>query len=407
MSLRSIFSSVIARLRLRSTDSVNALAEELFAALTSDEPIVLSGRIVIHNPTNGPAITIVNTGDVDHEGIEVVDKDGKRVMLGIGFGSYGIYANNIQYRPEFKSDPDAVQDLLSQLGERGGQTVLAPNSTEETAGSPRGPGVDSSTGFTSGGIGSGYTYPNAGSGVPGLVQDGSADHVPVPGLGEMLGSIQNSGRDGHGSTDATHPTDAAMLMNLNGNPVWWPKDMHGWSVNRVTVNTDYGDWMECTRYDIGDTIKVAKPYMLQKTPFHSQTVDGIAYSYTNNQCRVGTDSNQQATTEVVTPAYKVATNNAAGDTIYVRWVSNGTNVVGSEYIDVNADSRKWETSASGCTTASQGSGSGSCPGGSCTFAWANGMYSQSNDGCDNGYECPAAPMSYEGNSISICCNPEP
>ena len=115
MSLRSIFSSVIARLRLRSTNSVSALAEELFAALTTDEPIVLSGRIVLHNPTNGPAITIVNTGDVDHEGIEVVDKDGKRVMLGIGLGSYGIYANNIQYRPEFKSAPDAVQDLISPV----------------------------------------------------------------------------------------------------------------------------------------------------------------------------------------------------------------------------------------------------------------------------------------------------
>ena len=68
MSLRSIFSGVIAKLRLRSDDSVDALAEELYTVFTSDEPIVLSGRIVIHNPTNGPAITIVNTGEVNHRG---------------------------------------------------------------------------------------------------------------------------------------------------------------------------------------------------------------------------------------------------------------------------------------------------------------------------------------------------
>ena len=410
MSLRALFGSVIAKLRLRKNDSVQALAEELYAALTSDEPIVLSSRIVIHNPTNGPAISIVNTGNTTHEGIEVVDKDGHRVMLGIGHGSAGIYASNIQYRPEFKSDPNAVQDLLSQLGNRGGKTTLSPNTTEETTGTPAGPGVVSSTGFTSDGVGSGYSYPDAGSGVPGLVNDGSSDYVPVPGLGEMLGSVQLSTRDGHGGAAATHPPDAAVQMGLNGNPVWWPKDMHSWMINRCTVNVDYGDWLECTRFGIGDTIRVAKPYYLQKTPFDGETIDGVAYAYTNNQCRTATVSGPTVTTEVVTPEWIVKSGSTPGDIIYVRWVSNGTNVMGQEYIDINVDSRSWIVNASGCTTASNNSGTGSCPGGACVFTWNSSTeeYENTSNTCSGGYGCPEPPAPEEyaaglGSPVSICC----
>ncbi len=405
MSLRAIFGAVIAKLRLRKNDSVYALAEELYTALTSDEPIVLSSRIVIHNPTNGPAISIVNTGSVNHEGVEIVDKEGHRVTLGIGHGSAGIYASNIQFRPEFKSDPDAVQELLSQLGKRGGETTLSPNTTEETPGTPVGPGVESSTGFASDGIGSGYSYDDSGSGVPGLVNPGSVDHVPIPGVGEMLGTIQQSTRDGHGGSSATHPPGAALQMSLNGNPIWWPKDIHDWKINRATVNVDYGDWLECTRHDIGDTIKVAKPYYLQKTPFDGETIDGVTYAYTNNQCRTATDTSG-TTTEVVKPEWIVKSGSTPGDIIYVRWVSNGTNVVGPEYIDLNADARRWTTSAS-CSSASGSSGSETCPGGSCSFTWNGSSYDQTADNCDAGYECPAAPVSFEGTTISICCNPIP
>ena len=410
MSLRSIFSGVIAKLRLRRDDSVDALAEELYTVFTSDEPIVLSGRIVIHNPTNGPAITIVNTGEVNHEGVEVVDKEGRRVTLGIGHGSSGIYASNIQYRPEFKSDPDAVQELLSQLGERGGKKVLTPDSTEETPGAPRGPGVASSTGFTGSGIGSGYTYTAAGSGVPGLVNPGSLDSVPVPGVGEMLGSIQRSTRDGHGGSSATHAPDAGMLLNLNGKPLWWCKDLHGWSVNRATVNVDYGDWLECTRYDIGDTVNVTKPYSLQKTPFDGKTVGGVTYSYTNNQCRTATSSSGSEV-QVVSPPYLVKSGYSEGDVVYIRWVSNGTNVVGAEYIDVNSDARAWVVSPTGCTTGSEGGGDDpggeSCPGGSCTFEWDDSyaVYNLVSTDCLPGFECPEPPLSWEGDELTLCCMP--
>lgn len=285
--------------------------------------------------------------------------------------------------------------------------VLTPDSTEETPGAPRGPGVDSSTGFTGGGVGSGYTYPNAGSGVPGLITPGSLDYSPVPGVGEMLGSIQKSNRFGHGSAVASHAPEASLMMTLNGNPLWMCKDMHGWTVNRATVNVDYGDWLECTRYDIGDTVKVAKPYSLQKTPFDGKTVGGISYVYTNNQCRTATEG-ASSEVQVVTPAYLVKSGSVAGDLIYVRWVSNGTNVVGAEYVDVNADARTWIVSASGCTADSSSSGSESCDGGSCQFTWnvATEDYDLASDGCDAGYECTAPPPAYEGDTVTLCCTPE-
>ncbi len=69
-----------------------------------------------------------------------------------------------------------------------------------------------------------------------------------------------------------------------------------------------------------NSILVAKPYLLRRTPFDGQTRDGVTYVYTTDQQRTATIGPDQRT-EHVTPAYLV------GDLVYcVRDVHNGTGV---------------------------------------------------------------------------------
>ena len=47
--------------------------------------------------------------------------------------------------------------------------------------------------------------------------------------------------------------------------------------------------------------------------------------------------------------------------------------------------------------------------GTCTFTWNAGifMYEETEEACDEGYHCPAPPLTYEGDEWTDCCNPLP
>lgn len=341
MSLKSIFESVVATFRARTwtDEELNQFSEDLYSALTRGGPIVLTGPIVIHNPTSEAAISIVNTADAENaDGIEISDNQGRRVNLGIGLGSKGIFASNFVYDESYRSDPNAVQDALSHQG-LGGQVEFSPGSNPNTEFTHPGVGLVPKTDRAKG-VNSGFSYPQAGSGVPGSLPGAeSSTWVPVSGVGEMLGMLDQSKWDQCGA-DGSHPPNTALVSELVSTPVWLPTDLHGWMMNLCTVLEVNEDTLTCQREEIGDVVEVAKPYSLQRTPFDNKTLAGVTYVYSDNQTR--TASSSVATeTQVISPSYDGSSGYSPGNYLYARWSSNGTNVDEVCYIDVNADARAW------------------------------------------------------------------
>lgn len=88
--------------------------------------------------------------------------------------------------------------------------------------------------------------------------------------------------------------------------------------------------------DIAHTVEIAKPYLLQRTPFDGETRDGVTYTYTDGETRSATDG---VTTEdqVIVPAYVI------NDIIVAARLTaeNLKNQLYAEWLDINADGRAW------------------------------------------------------------------
>lgn len=112
---------------------------------------------------------------------------------------------------------------------------------------------------------------------------------------------------------------------------------------RFQVTSVEGDYLICEYHNgfeaKGGAVKIAKPWLLRRTPFDGKTRNGVTYTYTDAQNRTGDDGSQEA----ITPAY------VAGDQIVaVKGIAGGTGVnLASpapetvEWEDVNEDGRTW------------------------------------------------------------------
>ena len=105
------------------------------------------------------------------------------------------------------------------------------------------------------------------------------------------------------------------------------------------------DTLTCQQDITGELVIVAKPYSLQRTPFDLKTINGVYYEYLTNQTRTAANATARETQEI-SPSYDGSTGYSPGNIVYVRWVSNGTDIEGVNYIDVNADARAWVSSTS-------------------------------------------------------------
>lgn len=128
---------------------------------------------------------------------------------------------------------------------------------------------------------------------------------------------------------------------------------------RMVVKSVSDDHLICRLWD-GFTegtvdIKVAKPYILRKTPFHSKTltVNGntLTYSYTSGTQRTVTKGSNSET-QVIIPGYVATGSGYQGNQIYVIRCDSGVILNPGQQaeerltlMDVNADGRMWAKSA--------------------------------------------------------------
>jgi hypothetical protein len=96
------------------------------------------------------------------------------------------------------------------------------------------------------------------------------------------------------------------------------------------------------------TIYIAKPYLLRRTPFDGLSRSGITYTYSSHVTRQA-DDGSSTEDQVVVPGY------VAGDVIYAVRPIGGTGVTrpdgsGGTYdvtwLDLNCDGRAWAKAAS-------------------------------------------------------------
>ncbi len=114
--------------------------------------------------------------------------------------------------------------------------------------------------------------------------------------------------------------------------------------------SDGDDILECHTWDGvtegSTTVKIAKPYLLRKTPFHDKTIDGLTFTITGSQRRTVTRTAGGTLTEQqrIIPVYRDAVDDYIGDIVYAIEVDNlnitddGTVI---RWLDLNVDGRQW------------------------------------------------------------------
>lgn len=316
MSLRGLFGKRLDVLISPRWSGELALAlQELYRIFTGTDPIELTDSpLLINNQTNGPAIIVNNQGEVNHWGIQVTDPQGRRTILGIGLGNEAIIANNVVPLNWMRLDPEQVARYYGYAGQSGGQTQVTPGASYDDRfqrklgwpeatqlGAPPGPGI-THTHRVQQEVGSGYT------GVYGR---------PAPAVG--------------GST----PHDVVDKYEGIPNGQW------GDQIWRGTVNQVLADTLVLDVPGRAEQVTVARFPFLQQSTFDGVTRNGVTYTYTDAQTRTASKGGDQET-QILVPRYEY------GDTVYFRYIPNGTNVDGVRYLEINGDARGWATKANGC-----------------------------------------------------------
>jgi hypothetical protein len=112
-------------------------------------------------------------------------------------------------------------------------------------------------------------------------------------------------------------------------------------LQRMRVKSVADDYVRCVTYDGSvegaDTINVAKPYDLRRSPFDGNAVNGVTYHYTSENVRTANDSNRTVL-QTVREEYYVDSE------IYASYRPKGdTGVTSPEvyWIDSNQAARRW------------------------------------------------------------------
>lgn len=276
----------------------------LLDILLSQTSFEIREPINLANFGSGPAIAVKQMTD-GITAIEQTNRAGQVASVGFGMASRGLVANELIPDPNFAIDPEIVRQQLSTQGNN-------PASREET------------DGFNTGVSGSGVSHT-------------LTPMVPVADWGRGLASLQKS-------NDTEHATDSADKFTRDGQVSWLVRKPSHWQVLRATVTAINDDTLTCSIVAHGnveaETITVAKPCTLQRTPWDGETVDGVTYTYSDSQHREADDGGAYAPEDqIVDPPY--VTDGPCPE-IYVHWVGNQTDIDDCYWIDLNVDGRHWE-----------------------------------------------------------------
>lgn len=274
---------------------VRRLAETLKRLLNGT--LDIRSPIVIRNHGSGPVFHVAQMSS-GITVIEAVNEEGHEVALGFGMASRGIVAN--EYVP---LDTFAIDALFAQECLRSGDT---PDR-------------------------SGFGIRTSGSGKP----ESDAQVKVVADWTRGLLSLQRS-------LDTEHAPNAADKFTRDGQVSWLVRKPSHWHLLRVRIDTINDDTLECTVIANGkvteETITVAKPCTLQRTPWDGTTYNGVTYTYSDSQTREADDGAYDPVEQVVDPPYDT---DSPCPEIYVSWVGNKTDLDGVYWIDVNVDARHW------------------------------------------------------------------
>ena len=117
-------------------------------------------------------------------------------------------------------------------------------------------------------------------------------------------------------------------------------------VQQFKVKSVAGDYITVQPWDgllvQEANIRVAKPYLLRRTPFDGKTRDGITWTYTSDSARTGSDGTEQTLSE----------NWLEDDIIYAELnITGGTDLAADGkailWLDQNTDGRHWSSGDSG------------------------------------------------------------
>ena len=124
------------------------------------------------------------------------------------------------------------------------------------------------------------------------------------------------------------------LSGINAPTQKQPRGKSGGSAVLVlTLVTHNDDYLVCEDADL-NTVNVAKPYELRRTPFDGETIGGVTYTYASASEREAVGG-FDAETQFITPAYVV------GAEIFALASQGSTGVTSAEtYIEMN-QGRAW------------------------------------------------------------------
>lgn len=121
------------------------------------------------------------------------------------------------------------------------------------------------------------------------------------------------------------------------------------AVTQYRYKSMAGDYIVCKTWDGvdegTDSVTIAKPYLLRRTPFDGETRNDITYAYTSDFERTATNVDEDEEEQVIVPSYVV------DDLIYATGgIVGGTDVFDANdeavtILDDNRDARAWARKA--------------------------------------------------------------
>lgn len=160
---------------------------------------------------------------------------------------------------------------------------------------------------------------------------------------EVISPPYRTGEIIYATKSITADDNGSLLVDLNAAGRCWVP----YAPRQVIIKTIQDDYLECKPFENGaedssaDTIYVARPFTLRRTPWDGQTVAGVSYSYTGSDARVASAAGEEDESQIIIPAYI-----ADQSVIIIGYLQYPIQLsvqlpLATRYFDMNTDGRAW------------------------------------------------------------------